>query len=182
MIRSIRALYLGRPLREKIMLVAFFAIVAVWWLSNFAGRVESRWEEARATTLDLQDQAQWIARRDSIFDARARAVGKLDAARSLDGTRLLATVGTLAREAGLRNTNSGEISKTSSGQFAIYRLSFNVTGADWASLKAFYLSLGRYSPYIGIEQFTVQSNRANPAELNVVARLSSVEIAAAQPN
>lgn len=177
MIPTLRALYLSRPLREKILVAALAAILVLWWLSNFVGRAQERWASARSTTLDLQDQAQWLARSDVIIDSANKAAARLDASRTLDGTRLLATVDALAGDAGLRNTTSGEITHVSSGQFAIYRLSFNVVGADWPSLKEFYLGLQKHSPYIGIDQLSLQANRANPALLNVVVRLSSVEIA-----
>jgi hypothetical protein len=47
---------------------------------------------------------------------------------------------------------------------------------DWGALKTFYLALGKRSPYIGIEQFSVQVDRANPALLNASFQISSVEI------
>jgi hypothetical protein len=51
-----------------------------------------------------------------------------------------------------------------------------VTKVDWASLKQFYLALSKRSPYIGIEQFSLQVDRANPTVLNASFQISSVEI------
>ena len=99
------------------------------------------------------------------------------AVRTLDGTRLLAEMSAMAREAGLLNTSGGESQDVGSGQFTIHTLEFNILKADWGSLKAFYVALQRRSPYIGIEQFQTTVDRANPALLNVNFRVSSVEIA-----
>ena len=51
-----------------------------------------------------------------------------------------------------------------------------MTKVDWATLKQFYLELSKRSPYIGIEQFSMQVDRANPALLNANFQISSVEI------
>jgi predicted RNA polymerase sigma factor len=76
----------------------------------------------------------------------------------------------------LKNTASGESQDMSNGQFSVHALQFTVTKVDWASLKAFYFALQARSPYIGIEQFTIVADRANPALLNASIKISSVEI------
>lgn len=96
--------------------------------------------------------------------------------RTLDTTKLLAEVSAIAGEAGLKNTTSGEAKDVSSGQFAVHTLQFNVTKVDWGTLKGFYLALGKQSPYIGIEQFSIQVDRANPSLLSANFQISSVEI------
>jgi hypothetical protein len=55
-------------------------------------------------------------------------------------------------------------------------MQFNVSKVDWGTLKQFYLSLSKRSPYIGIEEYTMQVDRANPTLLTANFQLSSVEI------
>ena len=118
----------------------------------------------------------WLANREAIEASAQKAASRLEAARTLDGTRLLAEVSSMARDAGLRSTTSGENQDVSNGQFAVHTLQFNVSKAEWPTFMAFYVALRDRSPYIGIEQFSLLSDRANPVLLNANLRISSVEI------
>lgn len=176
MIRTLRSLFLSRPLREKLLVAGIAAAIFALWFSSFATRAARAVHTARATTSVLADQSLWLSNRAAI-DAKAQAAAShLDAARTLDATRLLAEVSAIAGETGLTSTTSGESKDERSGQFAVHTLQFNVSKVDWNTLKGFYLALGKHSPYIGIIQFSVQGDRANPALLNASFRLSSVEI------
>jgi hypothetical protein len=177
MIRTLRALFFARLLREKILLTALLAVVAIFWLSNFGGRAGHFILREGNLAADLREQAQWLAHRQAIEDSARQAASRLDASRTLDATRLLAEMSAMAHEAGLLNTAGGESQDIGSGQFTVHTLEFNIIKADWNSLKTFYVALQQRSPYIGIEQFSVQSDRANPTMLNVSLRVSSVEIA-----
>ena len=169
MIATLRALFLARLLREKLLLVVFAL--------SLGGRAGRLWREQKSTTLSLAQQTLWLSNRRNIEESATRAASRLDAARTLDGTRLVAEMTALANESGLRNTMSGEAQQESNGQFAVHTLQFTIQKADWDTLKSFYLALQQRSPYIGIEQFTLQSDRANPALLNAILKVSSVEIA-----
>ncbi len=176
MIRTLRAFFLARLLREKVLLAGFVVLVAAVWLSSLSGRANRRYRAVRATTASLSDQQLWLSNRAAIEASAQAAAGQLDAVRTLDATRLLAEVSAIATEAGLKGTTSGESKDVSSGHFSVHTLQFNVTKVDWASLKQFYLALSKRSPYIGIEQFSLQVDRANPTVLNASFQISSVEI------
>jgi hypothetical protein len=176
MIRTLRAVFFAFVLRERILLVALAIIVAAVWASHFGGRARRFVSEARRTGAALAQQSAILAGRSASADAARQAASSLDPAKTLDGTRLLATVAAMARDAGLRSSAIGEPQDVSNGQFAVHTLQFNVSKTDWASLKSFYMALQQRSPYIGIEQFAVQADRANAALLNVSMKLSSIEI------
>ncbi|MBI5769870.1 MAG: hypothetical protein HZA93_18995 [Verrucomicrobia bacterium] len=175
MIRTIRALFLGRLLREKLLLVAFAAIGALWWLSAFSSRLGAFNLQQRRTTLSLKEQQQWLDNRKAIETSAEKAAAKLEAAKTLDGSRLLATVNTIAREAGLKNTSSGSPNAQSSGQFSIHTLDYTVIRADWESLTKFYAALQQRSPYIGIEHVQITADPTG-TQLTLALRVSSVEI------
>ena len=177
MIRSLRAFFLARFFREKVLLTGFMVLAAAIWLSSLGKRTTRFVREVHATTANLNDQTLWLSNRDKIEKSAQAAAGQLDAVRTLDATRLLAEVGAIAAETGLKNTASAESQDQSNGQFSVHTLRFNVTRTDWDSIKTFYLALQKRSPYIGIEQFSLQADRANPALLNASLRISSVEIA-----
>ena len=179
MTRSLRAAFLGTPLRVKLLVAAVLVAVAAMWFSSLLGRATRLTRSVRSTTGALAEESRWLSMRGAI-EARAQAsAGQLDAVRTLDATKLLAEVSAIAVESGLKNTTSGESKDESNGRFSIHSLQFNVTKVDWPTLKEFYLALSRRSPYIGIVQFSVQGDRANPALLNASLHISSVEISRA---
>jgi len=176
MIRSLRAFFLTRYLREKLLLTALVFFAAAIWLSSLSARTGRFIRAARATSGTLAEQSRWLSRRSSIEQSAQAAASRLDPVRTLDTTRLIAEVSAIASEAGLKNTTSGDPKDASSGQFSVHTLQFNVTKVDWATLKEFYLALSKRSPYIGIEQFSMQGDRSNPMLLSANFQISSVEI------
>lgn len=176
MIRTLRALFLARALRVKLLLTAIAVAAAALWLSHFAGEAAQFVRTVRSTSGVLHEQSVWLADRASIEALAQASAGRLDAARTLDGTRLLAEVQAIADEAGLKNTTYGAPKDESSGQFSVHTLQYNITKVDWDTLKQFYLALSKRSPYIGIVQFSMQGDRGNPTLLNASFDISSVEI------
>jgi hypothetical protein len=176
MIRNLRASFLSCLFREKVLITAFLVMAAAVWLFSVAGRVNKFTRAIRVTTLSLNEQKLYLSNRASIEAQAEAAAGKLDAVRTLDATRLLAEVSAIANDIDLKNTTIGAPKDVSSGQFSVHTLEFNVSKVDWATLKQFYLALSKRSPYIGIEQYSMQSDKANPALLNASFQISSVEI------
>jgi hypothetical protein len=172
MILTLRAFFLSRLLREKLLLVAFAVLGVLMWFSSFSRRAGLFWRQQRATTVELAEQKQWLTNRGAIEAAAQKAAGNLDAVRTLDATRLYAEIDKLARDAGL-TPGLGEQRDETAGQFAVHSLQVTIAKADWEPLRKFYLSLQARSPYIGIEQFTIRSQgNAHAASL----RVSSIEI------
>ncbi len=176
MIRTLRAYFFSRHLRERILLVAFILILAVLWLSNLAGRLDRFRHDVYQTSLKLASQKQWLAHRTAIENSARKAASIFDPARTLDSTQLLAAVNAIARDAGLHTTSSGEPQEVSNGEFAVHTVEFNVTKVDWDTLQVFYRALQQRTPYIGIDQFQLAADRANPNLLGVSLKISSVEI------
>ena len=176
MIRTLRSFFLGRLFREKLLLTGFILMVTVTWLISLSGRTARFVRSVKITTSTLQEQQLWLANKGPIEAQAQAAAGKLDAVRTLDATRLLAEVSALASDNGLKSTTIGEAKDSPIGQFSVHSLQLSVTKVDWGTLKQFYLELGKRSPYIGIEQYSMQVDRANPTLLNASFQLSSVEI------
>ena len=64
-----------------------------------------------------------------------------------------------------------------SSQFAVHSVQFSARNADMGALISFYQGLAQRAPYLGLEQFALASNRANPSQLTASWRVTSVEIA-----
>jgi hypothetical protein len=171
----LKTYFLGRLLREKVLLVIIAGLAAVVALVNVSGRVAHAWKAQRATTITLAEQQQWLANRTTIEAGAGRAVKNLDPARTLDDTRLVGELNALARAQGLKFTSDSPRTERS-GQFAVHTVQFNLLKMDWNALKRFYVELTKRSPYIGIEQCSLQAERTSPALLNASLRVSSVEI------
>jgi len=181
MIRTLRVYFFRRHLREKVLIVALVLLVALLWLSNLGGRAGRFFTDGRETSMKLAEQKQWLAHRTAIQQNAAKAAAIFDPSRTLDSTQLLAAVNAIAHDAGLNSTTSTEAQDVSSGQFAVHSLQFNISRADWNSLKTFYVALQQRAPYIGVEQFQLARDRANPFLHNVNMKISSVEVVRNSP-
>ena len=173
--RPLKAFFLGRLLREKLMLVVFVALGAAMWLASFSSRASRTFLEVRATRSQLAEHKQWLNSRETIESAAVEAVKNLDPAQTLDDTRLVGELSALAREHNLKFTNDTPQTDRSA-QFAVHTVQVTLPRADWEVLQKFYFALSRRSPYIGITQFNLSADRANAALLNASLRVSSVEI------
>jgi len=177
MIRTLRAYFLGRLLREKVLLLGMLLIGVLWWLSAFGGQAGRWWTQRRATTALLAEQQQWLDNRATIEASAQKAAARLEAGKTLDQTRLVNALNQAAYEAGLRNNyaSTPQPSETN-GQFTLHSVEYQVTNADYGTLARFYLNLQQRAPYLGIDRFTLASSRGDPAKLTLNLRVSAVEI------
>jgi len=180
MIKAAKAFFLARALREKLLLVAFIFLGAAIWLSGFTDRAARFWREQKSLKLTLADQQRWLDSRD-LIDARARgAIAKLQPSSTLNATRLLGEVNAIAAGVGLgRNTSTNQSRTERTAQFAVVNsLHITVNRAPWAKLVNLYLELQKRSPYIGLEEFSLQADAGSRGTdlLNASLSVSSVEI------
>lgn len=177
MILTLRAYFLSRLLREKVLLLGLLLIGALWWLSAFGTRAGRFWREQRDTTVRLAEQQQWLNNRVKIAADEQRAAARFEAAKTLDGTRLVDALNQAAHDAGLRNNYSSEAPTTdTSGQFKVHSVDFTVRQADYLLLQRFYLNLHQRAPYLGIERVTLSPNLADGSKVTLVLRASAVEV------
>lgn len=172
-----KALFLSRLLREKVLLLAFALIGAAIWLSGVAERAGVQLKTIKTTSVDLDVQQRWLLQRARIEKEAQLAIEHLDPSRSLDGVRLQSELNTMARAAGLGNYDVSDSRTDRTSQFAVHSVQFMVRNADIGSLIAFYQALNQRAPYLGLEDFKLASNASNPAQLTATWRVTSVEIA-----
>ena len=175
-----KAFFFTRHVREKILLVAFTALIAAVWLSAWSDRLARFWREQRRTSIELNNQQAYLNERSRIEEDARKAVQHLDPARTFDAARLVGELGTIANSAGLTNTSSESPRTDQTSEFAVNSVQFSVRRAELGALLRFYEEVSKRAPYITIEQLTLQADRANPALLNASIRVSSVEIVRAQ--
>jgi hypothetical protein len=186
MIKAFKAFFLGRQLREKLLLVVFVAVGVIIWLSSFKGRAQGFWQDARTANATLATQASWLSKSDSIEARSKTAVSKLDPLRTYNDTRLFAEINRLGKEEFGNNVQVTTEASKQSGQFAIYSVTANInatkTEADWQLLWKFYQDLQKLFPYISLEDFRVTTSGAGRngagGTMSVRLRATSIEVAA----
>lgn len=177
MIRSFRAFFLSRVMREKLLLVGFLGLGVVMWASSFSSRASRFWREQHATTVQLKDQDNWLAQRGAIAKATAQAAAQMDPAKTLDPTGLAVTVRELADRTGVQLVSlSARTNVLPGGQFSVNSQQFQVQNTDWSSFKQFYQQVQQLSPYVAITQLALQPVLGNPAQIRASLAVASFEI------
>ena len=167
--------FIGRALREKILLLAFLLMALIIWGSSLLGRGQTMFVGWRSAQAELETQRVWLANRDAIDAKASAATQSLEPTKTLNATRLVGELNALSGAAGLTaDINSQRTDRTS--QFAFHTVQINFRKAELSSLLRFYSELSKRSPYIGLEQFSLAVDRANPNQLNVSFRAVSAEL------
>lgn len=177
MIRTLRIFFLGRLLREKLLLLVFLLFAVIWWASAFAQRAAGFVREQSATTRQLEQQKTYIDNQQAVLQLAEKAAKSLEPGLTLDGPRLVNAINQAANEAGLKNPQTTLSSRQSSGEFTINTAQFQVVGATGDAIEKFYNNLQKRAPYLSIEQFALQANQRDPSQFNLALTISSVEIA-----
>lgn len=174
-----KAFFLSRLLREKILLLAFLLLICGVWANSAYKRSTAFSREYSGVALELKEQAAWLGSREQIEADAAHAISQLDPAQTLDSSKLLAEVNRLAAEVGITsNMRADDTRDEHSSQFSLHSIRVTLTKVEYSTLVKFYMALQKRTPYIGLEQFSLHAPQAsNPSQLTAMFRLSSVEVA-----
>lgn len=176
MIRTLRAFFLSRVLREKLLLVGFLGIAVIMWASSFSSRAGHFWRAQHATTEELKDQNFWLSRQNEIKTATQQAAAQMDPAKTLDPTLLSVEVRRIANDAGVKFNSSNVTPGPNVGQFAINTLHLTIANADWHAFATFYQHLQERAPYLAITDIALVPVRSNPAQITASLTVASFEI------
>jgi hypothetical protein len=166
--------FLERSPRERLLITIFFFAAGLVWLVSATGRLQSRWRESRAVQQDAVGQQIWLAGKAQIEARAAEAAAHLDPARTLDATRLVGEVSGLASRAGLSAGVEPPRSQRSD-EFAYHTVQVSFRRASLGALVKFYRELSLRAPYLALEECAITASRSNPAELDAVFTIFSVE-------
>jgi hypothetical protein len=169
-----KAFFLTRQFREKILLLGLILLAAATWLSSASHRTALFWREFRSTTVLLDGQNELLAQRSRIEAEARAAIEHLEPSKTFDGVRLQAEVDAIARRTGVINYTADNVQTERVSQFSMNSMQLTIRNADYATLVKFYLELSKQAPYIGIEQFRLSVSNFKHS---VAMRVSSVEIA-----
>jgi hypothetical protein len=170
-----RLWFLGRPLREKILLLAFVLIGVLIWLSSASARLQTDMKSFRAAGAALAEQQLWLDNRATIEAAATNATRNLDPTKTFDATFLVAEVLGMAKRAGL-NVVTEPPRTQRSAQFAVHTMQVSTRRADLNAVLRFYQELATKAPYLGLEKISVQGDRSSPGLINLTLQIASVEL------
>ncbi len=167
--------YLKRSVREKMLLLAFAGIAAGAWLLGLTGRAQQLWRDGRTLRAEHETQQLWLSNKTAIEARAARAVQQLDPAKTLNGTRLVGELNTLATQVGLAAEVTGQRTERTA-QFAFHSAQVSFRRVELGALVKFYEGLAAKSPYIGLEQLSLTTDRGAPGMLNASFRVVAAEL------
>ena len=110
-----KAFFLSRLLREKLILLAFILLAAAMWLSSAGDRAHAFFDRVHQTSTDLAEQKQWLSGRARIEAAAKDAIKQLDPSRTYDSVRLQAELADIAQSVGLNKDTSIDDAQVSAG-------------------------------------------------------------------
>lgn len=167
--------FLQRSVREKVLLLAFMALVAATWWTNLASRTQAVVAEWRSLLTEREVQRAWFGQSDAIAARAATAMQQLEPARTLNGPRLVAELNAMAAKSGLTAEAAGLRSETA-GRFAFHSVQLSFRRAELAKFVSFYADVTQRSPYLGVERFNLSVDRGATDRLNIMLEMVAPEL------
>jgi len=171
----VRTWFQSRNRREQLLVTAFVVLGALIWLSSAAGRMRLRIADWRSVRGDVATQQLWLDRQGEIETQAGAAVRNLDPARTLDATKLVASVTSIATGAGLTPAIDTPVTQRTP-QFAYHNVKITFRRATLPALLNFYDELVKQAPYLNLEQIALQTERSSPGMLNATLQISATQI------
>ena len=175
--KALRAYFLNRHPRERILVMSFLAASALVWLFSFGGRALRFWNAYSRDSRTIASNTAVINSRADV-EARSRAaVEVLDPARTYNQANLFSEVSNMANSAGFRNRNIAYGTDIPGEQYSVHSVGLQVSGiTDWEAINRFYLLLNEKRPYINLRNFTMRVVGTPPSiTYTLNAQIASVE-------
>jgi putative Ca2+/H+ antiporter (TMEM165/GDT1 family) len=171
----VKRFFLTRSHREKVLLAAFTGLAALTWFFSAVGRARVLGMEWRSGATTLAEQQLWLGHQAQIEAKARQATAQLDAARTLNGARLIGELNSLAQAAGLAPEVSGQRTERTT-QFAFHSAQVTFRRVELGPLVRFYEEVAKRSPYVDLEQVSLVVDRGAPGTLNATFRVVATEI------
>jgi len=170
-----KAFFLSRVLREKILLLGLILMAAGTWLVSATHRTTRFWNLFSETSNSLKWQRELLSQQGQVEAEATAAIKYLDPSKTFDNLRLQAEVDAVLRRTGITSGYTFDPVQTErSNQISINSMPMTIRNADYATLVKFYTELSKQAPYVGIDQFRLTVNNFKHS---VSMRVSSIEVA-----
>lgn len=175
MIRTLRAYFLTRALREKLMIVAILGVAVVMWAIAYSSRASQLIRDYRATNVRLASQQKTLAQRSSIEAITQEAASQLVPANTLDAAKLYVVVSAFAQESGI-TTNISPAGGKTSGRFSVHPLVISLNNVNWDNFKDFYRRIESRAPYMAVTELSFEPAANNSGQIRGAMRVQSFEV------
>lgn len=180
---QLRPKFLGRPRREKLLLVAFLIALTVIWLGSIVGRAQTTVGQTAAISQLAKDQRKWLDDRTEIESNFDAAMAALRNAPLPPRRQVTAGIEELLRKHGLTPYTLPTPEHLESDGLAINTFTITVPRAQWPNLYAFHEDISIALPSINIAEIRLQSSAARGNEPNPSPPLSArVQLVAVELN
>jgi hypothetical protein len=169
-----KGFFLGRLLREKVLLLGFALLSVLVWGLSLAGRTIAFGREGRSLAVERATQEMWLKNQPAIETRAQAAAQRLDPRQTYDASRLVGELSQLAADAGLTADISAQ-STQRTDQLSFHTVQVSFRRVELPALLRFYQALAKRSPYIALDQVSVTVDRGAPGQLNATFRAVSVE-------
>ncbi|WP_438480160.1 GspMb/PilO family protein [Oleiharenicola lentus] len=165
-----------RTLREQLLVTVLIIAAVVVWLFAASDRVSARVTEWKTVRKQLVSQQLWLDDQARIEARTAESIKHLDPARTLDPTKLVAALTTLAQQAGLQPSIDAPQTQTST-QFNYHTVRVNFRKVSMGSLLTFYDELTKQVPYLNLEFINLQADKARTGQLDATLQIVAPQVA-----
>lgn len=173
-----RSLFLSLSLRERVLLIAFLATMAIIWALYLTRSLRSDLTALRSSALLLSDQEYLFSQRESIEVALAEALANLDSERTYSANQLEGRIDDLARSLEVRNHDLTPAITQDGDIYATHLVRLRIDNGNLSDLVAFNQAIQEESPYIVINQCQISANQRDPRLLDASFEISSIELKA----
>ena len=165
----------SRNRREQTLVTLFVLMAAIAWLFIAFGHLRTRLGEWKSTRVAVSDQQLWLDRQKELENGANSAVRNLDPAKTMDATKLVASVTSLASGASLQPAIDTPTTQRTP-QFAYHTIKVTFRRATLPALLNFYDELSKQSPYLNLEQIALQTERTGQGMISATMQISATQI------
>jgi hypothetical protein len=172
-----RRLFCRLSVREKLLSLLFIIVILFIWNGSLLNR-SSAWNQNRKqTSADLQTQQQWLDRSDQYEQGLARALERVDPAKTYAATQLSGRIDSILREVSLSGSADIDPVRTREGEiFNDHNLRVRLSRISIAQVIELNKLLSQETPYINLQSVRVNANSRNPEELDVRLEINSFDL------
>jgi hypothetical protein len=155
-----KAFFLGRQFREKLILIALLAIGSAWWGSALYGAARKFQADEATQKAARAKQLEVLNREAQILAAQHKLIEKLDPVRTVDSTdELLLAVDRIAKAhpgIGTIGSSQPKVSRGAQLTMITQQVTMNNVKPDMNDLVEVYRDFARLAPYVTIVESSIR--------------------------
>jgi hypothetical protein len=172
---KLRAGFLERSRREKLLAALFLVVLAAIWLFFLVGQIRTFRPELNTVRVNAREQANWLENKVSIQQRYDEAYRSVSAIETPSGKDALAKVDEIARRYGYpyRIDPPQPVKRE---QLTFHPINVNVSKADFTKLADMYRDITAALPTVNLDEVTLALPDRNGQLLEAKFKFVAIEI------